>query len=505
MKNQPVLLEMEKITKSFPGVKALNGVSLRIGVGEVHALMGENGAGKSTLIKILTGIYAKDSGDIRFEGKSISPASSFQAQQAGISTIYQELNLVPYLSVCENIFLGREPRKRGLIDWKTIERSSEALLTDLGIRVDVRQPLYRQSTAVQQMVAIARAISVRARLVVMDEPTSSLDEKEVRVLFQVIRKLKRDDISVLFVSHRLDEIYEICDRMTILKDGELVGEYAVKDISKIDLVSKMIGRDASSIVHRHKERGAGAVSSEYICRVSRIRRGTKLHDVDLDIRRGEIVGLAGLLGSGRTELAKIMFGADQPDQGDMEVLGRKVKFAQPRDAIREGIGFCSEDRKVEGILPHMSVRDNMTLAALPRIQRFGVISKKKQERIVKEFTEKLAIKTPNAEQMIRNLSGGNQQKVLLARWMCMQPNLIILDEPTRGIDVGAKAEIEQFIQSLAASGVSILMISSDLEELVRSCDRIVVLRDGRKIRELTGKDISPQAIMETIAKGNEAG
>lgn len=499
-----VLLEMNHITKSFPGVKALKGVNLAIRRGEVHALMGENGAGKSTLIKILTGIYSRDTGDIHFEGKAINPTTSLQAQQIGISTIYQELNLVPYLSICENIFLGREPKKLGLIDWSTIEKESKRILQEMGIVVDVKQPLNQQSTAIQQMVAIARAISIQARLVVMDEPTSSLDEKEVKVLFKVIEQLKKQKISVVFVSHRLDEIFQICDRMTILKDGELVGEYLTREITKLELISKMIGRDASSIINYKKEYAASKAKEDVFCKATNIQSGVKLNGIDLVIRKGEVIGLAGLLGSGRTEIAKILFGADVPDQGEIEIEGKRVKLRKPKDAIQHGIAFCSEDRKIEGIIPHMSVKDNLSLALLPKISKFGFILLKKQQETAEKYIARLKVKTPHAEQLIRNLSGGNQQKILLARWLCINPKLIILDEPTRGIDVGAKAEIEQFIEILAQSGISVLMISSDMEELIRACDRIVVIRDGRKVKELAGEQISEQSIMEAIAQGSES-
>jgi galactofuranose transport system ATP-binding protein len=500
---QKLLLEMRGINKYFVGVKALKDVSFKVGVGEVHALMGENGAGKSTLIKILTGVYTKDSGEIEFDGKTISPTSSLQAQLIGISTIYQELNLVPYLSICENIFLGRELKSHGLIDWKSTEREARGILKDMGVDVDVRQPLNQQSTAIQQMVAIARAISINAKLVIMDEPTSSLDEKEVAILFKVIRKLKSQNISVIFISHRIDEIFEICDNLTILKDGELVGEYVVNELTKIDLISKMIGRDASTIVNYKKDYTCSKIGEKVVCRASNIRQGVKLQGIDLEIRQGEVVGLAGLLGAGRTELAKIIFGSDSCDEGELEVHGKKVKFRLPKDAIGMNFAFCSEDRKVEGIIPHMSVKENLTLAILPKLSKLGIVSTKKQDVIVNQFINRLKIKTPHSNQRIRNLSGGNQQKVLLARWLCMNPQLVILDEPTRGIDVGAKAEIEALIQEMAAAGISVLMISSELEELVRGCDRIAVLRDGRKVKELIGEEISQQNIMKAIAQGHE--
>jgi galactofuranose transport system ATP-binding protein len=502
--NTDILLEMKGIKKSFLGVHALKNVNFNVKKGEVHALMGENGAGKSTLIKILTGIYTKDSGEILFDGKQISPTSSIQAQQAGISTIYQELNLVPYLSVCENIFLGRELKKNGFIDWKGIKAESEKILNGMGVKVDVTQPLNHQSTAIQQMVAIARAISINAKLVIMDEATSSLDEKEVTVLFNVIKKLKSQNISVIFISHRMDEIFEICDSMTILKDGEFVGEYLVKDMTKIDLISKMIGRDASSIVNYKKDYSKSNICDDVVCCAKNIRKGVKLNGIDIEVKKGEVVGLAGLLGSGRTELAKIIFGSDYSDEGHIEVNGKKVRFRLPKDAIANNFAFCSEDRKVEGIIPNMSVRENMTLAMLRNISKFGVVSTKRQEEIVDQYIKRLGIKTPHADQKIKNLSGGNQQKVLLARWLCMNPDLIILDEPTRGIDVGAKAEIESLIQEMASQGISVLMISSELDELVRGCDRVVVMRDGRKVEELSQDEISQQNIMKAIAQGHKA-
>lgn len=501
---QEVLLEMKRISKSFVGVKALKNVDFYVRPGEVHALMGENGAGKSTLIKILTGVYTRDSGEITFNGKAINPVTALQAQQLGISTIYQELNLVPYASICENIFLGREIKKHGIIDWNCIERQSEKILKDMGIEVDVKQPLNRQSTAIQQMVAIARAISINAKLVVMDEPTSSLDEKEVKILFNVIRKLREQNISVIFISHRIDEIFEICDSMTILKDGELVGEYPVKDMTKMDLISKMIGRDATSIINYKKDYSSSKIGDKVVCSAKNIRQGVKLHGIDLEIRQGEVVGLAGLLGAGRTELAKILFGSDAYDEGELEVHGKKVRFKLPKDAIGMNFAFCSEDRKVEGIIPHMSVKENITLAILPKLSKFGVVSAKGQDEIVSKYIKRLGIKTPHAEQKIRNLSGGNQQKTMLARWLCTNPALVILDEPTRGIDVGAKSEIEALIQEMAAEGISVLMISSELDELVRGCDRVAVLRDGRKVKELIGEEISQQNIMNAIAQGHEA-
>lgn len=498
--DRSTLLELNKITKAFPGVLALDQVGLKVGYGEVHALMGENGAGKSTLMKVLTGIYKKDSGQIIFDGKEMNFNSSMEAQLAGISTIYQEINLIPYLSVAENIFLGREPKKAGRIDWDRINREAESIIDGMGISLDVKRPLNSYSTAIQQMVAIARAISVKAKLVVMDEPTSSLDEKEVEVLFKQIRKLKSQNISVIFISHRLDEIFEICDRTTILKDGKLVGDFNVADITKVELVSMMIGKDATDIMaqaHSTYE----AKEEATILKAEEIKDTVKLRGVSLEIKKGEILGLAGLLGSGRTEFAKVVFGDNVHHEGTIDINGRPAKLKLPKDAIARGFAFCSEDRKVEGIFPNMSIRENMTIAILPKISRMGIVDKKKQKEIVDTYIKSLAIKTPSPEQKIRNLSGGNQQKVLLARWLCMEPDLVILDEPTRGIDVGAKAEIEELIQKMSKKNISVLMISSELEELVRNCHRVVVMRDGKNVGELQGEALSEKNILTIIAQG----
>jgi ABC-type sugar transport system ATPase subunit len=497
---QEYLLEMQGISKEFPGVEALQNVEFNVRYGEIHALMGENGAGKSTLIKILTGIYHKNFGEIIFDGTTINPVRASEAQHIGISTIYQELNLIPYLSICENIFIGREPKKLGFIDWQTIEKRSKEILQDMGLGdvVDVKQPLYRQSVGIQQMVAIARAISIDAKLLVMDEPTSSLHEKEVKVLFGVIRKLKKEGISVIYISHRIDEVFEICDAVTVLKDGQLVGDFAVKDLTKLKLISAMIGRDAASIVESKKGYN-DAVSDEVICQAINISKGFKPKEFSVEIKKGEVLGMAGLLGSGRTEFAKILFGDTIPDKGDILVMSRKVAFKLPRDAIKAGLAFCSEDRKAEGIIPNMSVIDNMTLVILPELSKRGIVSKKDQRKVAESFIKKLGIKTPSPDQIIKNLSGGNQQKVLLAKWLCKQPMLIILDEPTRGIDVGAKSEIEALIQDLSTEGISVLMISSEMEELIRRCDRIAVLHDGKKVGELVGEEISENSIMNAIA------
>ena len=488
-----VLLEIKDLEKTFPGVRALKGVKLTVNKGEVHALMGENGAGKSTLIKVLTGIYQKNGGTIRFDGEEIDARTPMEANEKGISTIYQELNLVLFQTVYENLFLGREPRdKFGRVDRKTM----------LGIEVDVTAPLSKYPTAIQQMVAIARSVSINAKLVIMDEPTSSLDRQEVQVLFRIIRKLKSQGISVIFISHKLDEIFEICDRLTVFKDGEYVGDYNIKDLNQFKLISLMVGKDTVTL--ERKKEGYDFANATPIVNMKNIRQGMRLNGLDVEIRQGEVVGLAGLLGSGRTELAQVLFGTTMPDDGEVFWWGEPANIHSPSDAIKKGMGFCTEDRKVEGIVPHLSVKENMTIALLPKLNRFGFIKFKEQDEIVRHYIERLKIKTPTPEQQICNLSGGNQQKVLLARWMCMNPKLIILDEPTRGIDVGAKAEIEDLIQELSKSGISILMISSEIAELERNCDRIIVMREGKVKGELIDKDIHQDKIMEAIAKGSES-
>lgn len=498
-----ILLSMNHISKAFPGVQALKDVSFQVAKGEIHALMGENGAGKSTLIKILTGIYQKDSGEILFGGEEIAPVSSTEAQSLGISTIYQEINLVPNLSVCENIFLGRQPKKNGKIDWKQVESQSRELMQGIGVDIDVKALVSDLSTPMQQMVAIVRAMSLNAKIMVVDEATSSLDENEVRVFFDILRRLKAKGIAVIFISHRLNEIYEICDYLTILKDGELVGEYPKEKLSHLELVSKMIGRDASAITKRKKKRDSVLSGAKSVVEVRNISTKSKLCGMSFSIREGEVVGLAGLLGSGRTEIARIIFGADTAYTGELLLNGKPVHFRQPKDAIQAGIAYCSESRMLEGILPNMSVKENLTAAILTQITRAGVVQRKEQEKLTQDYISSMRIKTPSSEQRIKYLSGGNQQKVILSRWMCLHPRLIILDEPTRGIDVGAKAEIVELIRTLAKEKIAVLLISSEMEEIVRNSDRVIVIRDGATLGEYDNTDdLSEDKILEIIAQGH---
>ncbi len=499
------LLQMRGIEKRFAGIPALADASLTVAPGEVHALVGQNGAGKSTLIKVLTGYHRKDAGEVLFEGRPFEVASPHDAQRHGISTIYQEINLVPLRSVTENICLGRSFSRRGLLDWRAMHAEAERLLGRFNVKLDVRRPLGELSTATQQMVAIARAIGFSARLVIMDEPTSSLDEREVDILFGVVRQLKADGISVIFVSHKLDELYAVCDRVTIMRDGRTVRTSAMADIGKVELVSAMLGREVQRAEGQATAFGTrdAAHIGDQVFAADALAAGPAVRSVSLSIRRGEIAGLAGLLGSGRTETARVVFGADRARSGTMRFSGAPYHPARAADGVAAGMGFCTEDRKVEGIVPEMSVAENMTLALLPRISSRGVVDEARQRDIVERFIRELDIKCSGPGQRVRELSGGNQQKVLLARWLAMNPRLLILDEPTRGIDVGAKGEIQKLIQSLAHEGLAVLMISSELEELAEGADRIFVIRDGVSVAELDGELVTEEQIVAAMATGHE--
>lgn len=497
------LLKLTGISKTFPGVKALKNVSFSIDKGEVMGLMGENGAGKSTLIKIITGFYKRDTGtgEMIMDGVPVNPNSTMEAQKMGISTIFQELNLSPYMSIAENIFLGNAPKKKnGLLDWKTMREKAKVAMLDLGLDVNVDSPIETQSTAIQQMTAIARALELNAKVLIMDEATSSLETKEVRTLFEVVRKLKNRGISTIFITHKLDEVFQICDRVTILKDGEYVATKPMEGMTKLELISLMIGRDASNIVNKKKIHDPEKQKAPVFFSARGIRKNNfRLNGIDIDIHRGEVVGLAGLLGSGRTELAKVIFGDDVYYEGEMFLNNIAVRFKSPNDAKKHGLAYCTEDRRAEGIFPNMSVMDNLTMTILDDICKGGILNKKKQKEVTDEYIKAIAIKTPNMNTKIKNLSGGNMQKVILSRWLATKPDMIILDEPTRGIDVGAKSEIENLIKKISDEGITVLYISSELDELVRECDRIVVLCEGRKVKEIVGDDISNDSIMAAIA------
>ncbi|SEL17502.1 sugar ABC transporter ATP-binding protein [Streptacidiphilus jiangxiensis] len=497
------VLETAGIGKSFAGVHALRGVDLTLHAGQVHALIGENGAGKSTLIKVITGVHRPDAGRLRFGGQEREFRSPSEAQKAGISTIYQEVNLVPMMSVARNLFLGREPRRFGLLDVRRMNREAGRVLAEYGVEVDVTRPLQTLGLGAQQMVALARAVQVEARVVIMDEPTSSLEPREVETLFSVIRGLTARGIAVVYVSHRLDELYAICDRVTVLRDGRVVHSGELAGLDRLELVSLMLGREQSVVRDKGTTAfGAGRRSRAGGTPALRARGLSvrhRVHDVSFDVHPGEVVGLGGLLGAGRSETAKAVVGALGAGAGSVEVAGRPLARRSPAAAIRAGVVLLPEDRKVEGIVPNLSVRENIVLAALPTLSRAGIVSRARQDEIVDRFVQRLRIKTSGPDQKVSDLSGGNQQKVLLARWLCLDPEVLLLDEPTRGIDVGAKAEVQALIDELASDGLGVLLISSDPEELIEGSDRVVVLKDGAVVGELTGEQVSEEGLLAALS------
>ncbi|WP_027796969.1 sugar ABC transporter ATP-binding protein [Paraburkholderia acidipaludis] len=499
------LLETHGLSRTFPGVRALANVDFRLYPGEVHTLMGQNGAGKSTLINVLTGVHQPEAGEILLAGAPVRFATPLEAEAAGIQTLYQEVNLCPNLSVAENIFAGRQPRRRGLIDWKTIHRRAAEVLADLNLALDVTQSLDTYPIAIQQMVAIARAVSVDARILILDEPTSSLDDSEVSRLFDVLRKLKASGIAILFVTHFLEQTYAISDRITVMRNGEREGEYLAAELPVQTLVAKMVGQQiAREQLQGEAEAPPAApqarAAEPYLSAQGVARRGV-LNPLDLDVQPGQILGLAGLLGSGRTETARLLFGVDRADQGAVSIRGKTVKLATPRDAVRHGMAYCPEDRKKEGIVADLSIRENIILALQARRGWWRTISRARQRELANQYIAQLGIKARDAEQPIGLLSGGNQQKVLLARWLATEPKLLILDEPTRGIDVAAKFEIMDRVRALCAKGLGILFISSEISEVVRVSDRIAVLRDRRKVAELEGHGRSEDEVYDLIAGG----
>ena len=494
------VVAMRGISMEFPGVKALQDVDFRLFPGEVHALMGENGAGKSTLIKVLTGVYSATAGTTELRGEQVGFSGPADAQAAGVSTVYQEVNLCPNLSVAENILLGREPRRFGSIDMGATRTRAEELLGRMGLTIDPGSILAEHPIAVQQLVAIARAVAVDAQVLILDEPTSSLDQDEVAELFRIMRHLRDEGVAILFVSHFLEQVYEIADRMTVLRNGRLVGEHLTKDLSRLQLVSAMIGRELG--VLEEVERLAADASDDAggtpVLEATGLGRRGSIAPFDLRIGAGEVVGLAGLLGSGRTELARLLFGADRADSGHVRVGGREVHLRTPRSAISAGIAFCSEDRKGEGILADLSIRDNLVLAMQAARGWARPIPKRTKDELVEKWMTALDIRPNNPDALVGKLSGGNQQKVLLARWLVTQPKLLILDEPTRGIDIGAKAQIQKLVAELATEGMAVVYISAELEEVARLAHRVVVLKDRAKVAELDGS-ASVDDIMHLIA------
>lgn len=489
------------LCKRFPGVLALDGVDFCARAGEVHALMGENGAGKSTLIKVVTGVYPRDGGELLLDGQLVNPTTPLAAQQLGIATVYQEVNLIPAMTVAENIFLGRLPMRPGFINNRQLNREAEAALARLDVKIDVRRPLQSLPIALQQMVAIARSLSTSAKVLILDEPTSSLDRAEVARLFEVMNLLKSQGLAIVFVTHFMDQVYAVSDRITVLRNGKLVGESLTKDLPRLELVGQMVGRDPRELAHATHAPAAVADEAGRVpfVEVKNLGRKHAVEDMNFSIARGEVLGLAGLLGSGRTETARLLFGVDHHDAGEILVNGKPQRIRHPRQAIALGFGFCPEDRKVAGILPDLSVRENIAIALQARRGWWRKISWKKQNELAEQYIKALAIKTPDADKAIRLLSGGNQQKCILARWLASDPQLLIVDEPTRGIDIGAKAEIAALIDKLRERGMSLMVISSEIEELVRLCNRVTVLRDRKKIGDLAGADVSEKGILQRIA------
>ncbi|MFD6753133.1 sugar ABC transporter ATP-binding protein [Micromonospora gifhornensis] len=503
--SRPVLT-MTGISKSFPGVRALHNVDFRLFPGEVHALMGENGAGKSTLIKVLTGVYGIDEGTITLGDEQVAFSGPMQASAAGVSTVYQEVNLCPNLSVAENIFIGREPRLLGAVRWGEVRRRARQLLTRLDLDIDVTAPVASYSLAVQQMVAIARAIDVQARVLILDEPTSSLDATEVAQLFRVMRQLRDEGIAILFVTHFLDQVYGIADRITVLRNGTLVGEYPIAELPQLALVEKMIGKELD-VLERLEEQPrrelAAVEGGTPFVAVSELGRKGAVAPFSLTIHAGEVVGLAGLLGSGRTEAARLFFGADRADRGEVAVNGKPTSLRNPVQAIEYGIGFCSENRRAEGIIPDLSVRENMILAMQAARGWLRPIPRRRQDELVEQYIKALSIRPANPDVPVRNLSGGNQQKVLLARWLITEPRLLILDEPTRGIDIGAKAEIQKLVVQLSDGGMAVLFISAELEEVLRLSHKVAVMRDREMVAQLDNDDtVDAERVMQTIASGS---
>ncbi|MGY6652599.1 sugar ABC transporter ATP-binding protein [Amycolatopsis sp. TRM77291] len=503
MTEPPAILRMSHIRKEFPGVVALDDVSFRMFPGEVHALMGENGAGKSTLIKVLTGVYGVDAGTIELDGSPVAFSGPGEAQRSGVSTVYQEVNLCPNLSVAENICLGKEPRRRGRIDWRETRRRAAALLARLDVEVDVSAELSSCSIAVQQLVAIARALDVDARVLVLDEPTSSLDAGEVEQLLNVVRSLREQGMAILFVSHFIEQVFAVADRMTVLRNGKLIGEYRTEEITPVDLVTRMIGKELEALEgiedaghSRHDLAGAPV-----FLEAGDVGRKGGVAPFSLDIRAGEVVGLAGLLGSGRTELARLLFGADHADSGSVRIDGEPVSLKTPRTGLDHRIAFCSENRKTEGLVEELTVRENIVLALQASRGWARPIPRKRQEEIAERYIEMLDIRPANAEAKVGDLSGGNQQKVLLARWLITEPRLLILDEPTRGIDIGAKTEIQRLVARLSSEGMAVVFISAELEEVLRLSHRVVVLRDRAVVAVLDNESLTADRVMATMAEG----
>ena len=488
-----VVLTMRGITMTFPGVKALDNVDLTLRKGEIMALMGENGAGKSTLIKCLTGIDGIDGPVVNH--------STLDAQKKGISTVYQEVNLCPNLSVAENLFIGREPKtKLGTIDWKTMTAKSNRIIKSLDLDIDVTKNLEEYSLALQQMIAIARAVDMDCKVLILDEPTSSLDDHEVEKLFVLMRQLKEKGVAIVFVTHFLEQVYAVCDRITVLRNGILVGEYPIEELPRVKLVAAMMGKDFDDLAAVKSEEKKDFTNVPVVIDAQGMSHKGKIKPFDLQIHKGEVVGLTGLLGSGRSELARVIYGADKNQTGKLFVNGKEAKINAPIDAMNLGMGLLPDDRKAEGIIADLSVRENIILAMQAKRGMFKLLPMSRQNEIADKYIELLQIKTASRETLIGQLSGGNQQKVILARWLATDPEFLILDEPTRGIDVGTKTEIQKLVIELADQGKSLIFISSEIEEMLRTCSKLVVLRDGQEVGEIT-EELTQGHVMQSIAGG----
>lgn len=500
-----VALTMRGICMTFPGVKALDHVDFTLYKGEIRALMGENGAGKSTLIKCLTGVNKFETGEIHVDGIEgpIINKDTMDAQRKGISTVYQEVNLCPNLSVAENLFIGREPLTRiGTVNRKKMNDMAAQLMKDLDLDIDVTRNLEEYSLALQQMIAIARAVDMDCKVLILDEPTSSLDDNEVAKLFTMMRRLKSQGVGIVFVTHFLEQVYEVCDGITVLRNGTLVGEYSVEELPRVKLVAAMMGKDFDDLASIKPEGSAQKEYHDVLIDAKGLSHAGKIKPFDLTIHKGEVIGLTGLLGSGRSELARAIYGADRAQTGTLTVKGKEIKIKNPIDAMNVGMGMLPDDRKAEGIIADLSVRENIILAMQAKQGIFRKIPMSKQIEIADKFIEMLQIKTASRETLIKQLSGGNQQKVILARWLVTDPDFLILDEPTRGIDIGTKTEIQKLVLKLAEEGKSVLFISSEIEEMLRTCNRMAVLRDGAKVGEISG-EMTQESVMAAIAGGAE--
>ncbi len=507
MAEENVLITMRDIVKTFPGVVALDHAQLTLRKGEIHALMGENGAGKSTIIKCLTGVYHRDSGEVHMEGVegNIFNRNTMDAQNIGIATVYQEVNLCPNLSVAENLFIGREPRTAiRTIDWRKMNKQAQKLMDDLDIQVDVTQTLENYSIAIQQMIAIARAVDMECKALILDEPTSSLDDKEVEKLFKLMRQLKAKGVGIIFVTHFLEQVYEVCDRITVMRNGTFVGEYKIEELPRVKLVAAMLGKDVDDLAAIEKSEIEPGKAETLLKAKGLSHKGT-IRPFDFEIEKGEVVGLAGLLGSGRSELVRCLYGADAAQTGTESIDGKELKIKTPLDSIKAGMAYLPDDRKADGCIAGLSVRENIIIALQARYGLFKKIPMSKQIEIADKYIKELNVKTASRETLLGQLSGGNQQKVILGRWLATNPKLLILDEPTRGIDIGTKTEIQKKVIELAKKGMSVIFISSELDEMIRTCTRMLIMRDGKKVGELTSSEteLTQGVIMNAIAGGEK--